>query len=310
MSPEFVTTHPDLTVEQTLARIRGALDHAETVYTIPVTEYRRIVGVVSLRDLIAASDDALITDLMSEAHVAEVTEDAETAARRTTDFGLLALPIVDSEQRLVGMLTVDDAARILKQEESEDAARQGGVEPLRRSYLSTPIRRLVRSRVVWLLVLAVGASLTVQVLDAFQATLAQLTVLALFVPLLIGTGGNTGNQAATTVTRSLALGEVAPRDVLRVLSREVRVGFCLGVLLGSLGMLFAGLIYEWQIGLVIALTLVAVCTVAATVGGMMPLIARAIHVDPAVFSNPFISTFTDATGLVIYFLIAKTVLGI
>ncbi|MGB3732408.1 magnesium transporter [Microbacterium sp.] len=310
MSPEFVTTHPDLTVAQTLTRIRGALDSAETVYTIPVTEYRRIVGVVSLRELMAASDSDLVGDLMSEAHVAEVTEDAETAARRTTDFGLLALPIVDSEQRLVGMLTVDDAARILKQEESEDAARQGGVEPLRRSYLSTPIRRLVRSRVVWLLVLAVGASLTVQVLDAFQATLAQLTVLALFVPLLIGTGGNTGNQAATTVTRSLALGEVAPRDVLRVLSREIRVGFCLGLLLGSLGFLFAGLIYEWQIGLVIALTLVAVCTVAASVGGMMPLIARSIHVDPAVFSNPFISTFTDATGLVIYFLIAKAVLGI
>jgi magnesium transporter len=310
MSPEFVTTHPDLTVAQTLTRIRGALDSAETVYTIPVTEYRRIVGVVSLRELMAASDSDLVGDLMSEAHVAAVTEDAETAARRTTDFGLLALPIVDSEQRLVGMLTVDDAARILKQEESEDAARQGGVEPLRRSYLSTPIRRLVRSRVVWLLVLAVGASLTVQVLDAFQATLAQLTVLALFVPLLIGTGGNTGNQAATTVTRSLALGEVAPRDVLRVLSREIRVGFCLGLLLGSLGFLFAGLIYEWQIGLVIALTLVAVCTVAASVGGMMPLIARSIHVDPAVFSNPFISTFTDATGLVIYFLIAKAVLGI
>ncbi|WP_298861398.1 magnesium transporter [uncultured Microbacterium sp.] len=310
MSPEFITTHPDLSVAQTLTRIRGALDSAETVYTIPVTVHRRIVGVVSLRELMAASEDDVIADLMSEAHVAEVTEDAETAARRTTDFGLLALPIVDSEQRLVGMLTVDDAARILKQEESEDAARQGGVEPLRRSYLSTPIRRLVRSRVVWLLVLAVGASLTVQVLDAFQATLAQLTVLALFVPLLIGTGGNTGNQAATTVTRSLALGEVTPRDVLRVLSREIRVGFCLGLLLGSLGLLFAGLVYEWQIGLVIALTLVAVCTVAASVGGMMPLIARAIHVDPAVFSNPFISTFTDATGLVIYFLIAKAVLGI
>jgi magnesium transporter len=210
----------------------------------------------------------------------------------------------------VGILTIDDAARILKQEESEDAARQGGVEPLRRSYLGTPIRQLVRSRVVWLLVLAVGATLTVQVLDTFEATLAQMTVLALFVPLLIGTGGNTGNQAATTVTRSLALGEVSPRDVLRVLSREIRVGFCLGLLLGTLGFVIAGLIYEWHVGLVIGLTLVAVCTVAASVGGMMPLAARAIRVDPAVFSNPFITTFVDATGLVIYFLIAKTVLGL
>lgn len=310
MSPEFVTTHPQLTVRETFARIRAALDSAETVYTLPVTDARRVVGIVSLRDLMSADEDAVIVDVMSEPHVAEVTEDAEIAARRTTDYGLLALPVVDGEQRLVGILTIDDAARILKQEESEDAARQGGVEPLRRSYLSTPIRRLVRSRVVWLLVLAVGAALTVQVLDAFEATLAQMTVLALFVPLLIGTGGNTGNQAATTVTRSLALGEIVPRDVLKVLSREIRVGLCLGLLLGMLGFAIAGLVYEWHIGLVIGLTLTAVCTVAASIGGIMPLAARAMKVDPAVFSNPFITTFVDATGLIIYFLIAKAVLGI
>ncbi|WP_313357150.1 magnesium transporter [Microbacterium sp.] len=310
MSPEFVTTHPRLTVRETFTRIRAALHSAETVYTLPVTDARRVVGIVSLRDLMSADEDALIADVMSEPHVAEVTEDAEIAARRTTDYGLLALPVVDGDQRLVGILTIDDAARILKQEESEDAARQGGVEPLRRSYLSTPIRRLVRSRVVWLLVLAVGATLTVQVLDAFEATLAQMTVLALFVPLLIGTGGNTGNQAATTVTRSLALGEITPRDVRKVLSREVRVGLSLGLLLGILGFTLTGLIYDWHVGLVIGLTLTAVCTVAASIGGIMPLAARAIKVDPAVFSNPFITTFVDATGLIIYFLIAKAVLGI
>lgn len=311
MSPEFVTTHPQLNVAQTLERVRSALGIAETVYTVPVTDgERRVVGVVSLRDLLSAEPDAEIAELMNEVHVAVATEDAEAAARRTTDLALLALPIVDSEQRLVGILTIDDAARILKQEESEDAARQGGVEPLRRSYLSTPIRRLVRSRVVWLLVLAVGATLTVQVLDAFETTLAQMTVLALFVPLLIGTGGNTGNQAATTVTRSLALGEVTARDVRRVLSREIRVGFSLGLLLGALGFALAGLVYDWHIGLVIGLTLVAVCTVAASIGGIMPLAARAIKVDPAVFSNPFITTFVDATGLIIYFLIARAVLGL
>ncbi|MEJ1088011.1 magnesium transporter [Microbacterium sp. Mu-80] len=311
MSPEVIITHPQSTVGDTMRRVRAGLDHAETIYTLPVTDAgRRVVGVVSLRDLLAASDDDAIADLMSDAHVANADEDAETVARRTTDLGLLALPIVDSEERLVGVLTIDDAARILKQEESEDAARQGGVEPLRRSYLSTPIRRLVRSRVVWLLVLAVGATLTVQVLDTFEATLAQMTVLALFVPLLIGTGGNTGNQAATTVTRSLALGEITPRDVRKVLSREIRVGLSLGLLLGLLGFGIAGLVYDWHIGLVIGLTLTAVCTVAASIGGIMPLAARAIKVDPAVFSNPFITTFVDATGLIIYFLIAKAVLGI
>ncbi|MGF3056319.1 magnesium transporter [Microbacterium sp. YY-01] len=311
MSPEFVSTHPTLTVGQTMQRVRTRLDDAETIYTLPVTDHgRKVVGIVSLRDLMANDDDAVIGDIMKDVRAVTANTDAESAARVCTDLGVLVLPIVDSEQRLVGILTLDDAAKILKQEVTEDVARQGGVEPLSRPYLSTPVNRLMRSRVVWLYVLAIGATLTVQVLAHFEATLTELTALALFVPLLIGTGGNTGNQAATTVTRALALDEVRPRDVLLVLSRELRVGFLLGLSLGVVGFGIAGLIYGWDIGAVIGLTLVAVCTVAATIGGIMPLAARAIRVDPAVFSNPFISTFVDATGLIIYFFIAKTVLGI
>ncbi|MBK0419825.1 magnesium transporter [Leucobacter sp. CSA1] len=309
MTPEYVSTRFNFTVGQTLARVRERLDEAETVYTLPVLDgSRQVVGVVSLRDLLGADESAAIEAIMQPAHTAEATDEAEFAARRCADLGLLALPIVDSESRLVGMFTIDDAVRILEHEESEDAARQGGVEPLRRPYLSTPVLTLVRSRVVWLLVLAVGATLTVRVLSAFEATLEQVTVLALFVPLLIGTGGNTGNQAATTVTRALALGDVKPRDILKVLSRELRTGCALGLLLGALGFAVAGLVYSPLIGLVIGLTLLAVCAAAATVGGAMPLVARAIRVDPAVFSNPFITTFVDATGLVIYFLIARAVL--
>lgn len=311
MSPEVVTTHPELTVDETLRRLRPRIHDAETVYTLPVVDReRRIIGIVSLRDLLGADDTALIDSLMRDAQTALATEDAEVAARRCADLGVLALPVVDSESRLVGIFTIDDAVRILEREESEDAARQGGAEPLRRPYLSTPILSIVRSRVVWLFVLAVGATLTVQVLSVFEATLEQMTVLALFVPLLIGTGGNTGNQAATTVTRALALNDVRPRDVLKVLTRELRVGAMLGLLLGTLGFAITSLVYQPDVGLVIGLTLLAVCTVAATIGGVMPLVARTIHVDPAVFSNPFITTFVDATGLIIYFLIARAVLGL
>lgn len=311
MSPEVVTTHPGLTVAQTLRRLRAQVHDAETIYTLPVLdEQRRVVGVVSLRDLLAAEEETQIGSIMGEASTAGATEDAESAARRCADLRLLALPVVDSESRLVGVLTIDDAFRILEREESEDAARQGGVEPLHRPYLATPVRSIVRSRVAWLLVLAIGATLTVQVLEVFESTLEQLTVLALFVPLLIGTGGNTGNQAATTVTRALALGDVHPRDTARVLFREMQVGALLGLLLGTLGFTITGLVYEWPVGLVIGLTLIAVCTMAATVGGVMPLVARAVKVDPAVFSNPFITTFVDAIGLVIYFLIARAVLGL
>ncbi|WP_029088341.1 magnesium transporter [Brevibacterium album] len=311
MSPEYVSVRPDRTADCALRRVREKGREAETVYTLPVVDdHRRLVGVISLRDLFEAEPGTVVADLMQEPHAAQAASDAEEAARRCTELGLLALPIVDSESRLVGILTVDDAVRILRDAEKEDSARQGGVEPLSRPYLSTPALSLMRSRVVWLLVLAVGATLTVRVLSAFEATLEQVTVLALFVPLLIGTGGNTGNQAATTVTRAIAVNEVRPRDALRVLAREARVGGSLGILLGTLGFTITAVVFDPQIGAVIGLTLLAVCTAAATVGGLMPLAARAIGADPAVFSNPFISTFVDAAGLVIYFAIARAVLGI
>ena len=291
MTPEFVTTHVGMTAGESIERVRARLADAETVYTIPVLDHgRRVAGIVSLRDLLGADPASPVETFMQPAHTSEATEEAEVAARMCTDLRLLALPIVDSESRLLGMLTIDDAVRILEHEESQDAARQGGAEPLNRPYLSTPVFT------------------TVQVLSAFEATLAQVTALALFVPLLIGTGGNTGNQAATTVTRALALGDVRPRDILRVLSRELLTGALLGLLLGAIGFGIAAVVFSPDMGLVIGLTLLAVCTVAAAVGGIMPLVARAIRVDPAVFSNPFITTFVDATGLVIYFLIARVVL--
>ncbi|MCL2455351.1 MAG: magnesium transporter [Micrococcales bacterium] len=311
MSPEYVSAYADQTVDDAMGRVRARLDDAETVYTLPVLDAgRKVVGVVSLRDLLRADPSAQVRDLMREAQTAAADDDVEIAARRCADQGLLALPIVDHEARLVGILTIDDAVRILEQEESEDTARQGGVEPLRRPYLSTPVSAIIRSRVVWLLVLAVSAILTVQVLSTFEATIEQVTVLALFVTLLVGVGGNTGNQAATTVTRALALGDVRPRDIVHVLTREARVGFSLGALLGTMGVVLAGLVYGFQIGLVVGLTLLAICTLAATVGGVMPLVARTIRVDPAVFSNPFITTFVDATGLIVYFLIARAILQI
>src|SRR5699024_6731235 len=241
-------------------------------------------------------------------YTAVVTESAESVARRIADLSVIAMPIVDKESRLVGIFTIDDAMRILEREESEDVARQGGVEPLQRPYLSTPVSRLFSSRIVWLFVLAVGATLTVQVLSVFEDTLAEVTALALFIPLLIGTGGNTGNQAATTVTRALALDDVRPGDIIKVASRELRTGFLLGCMLGLIGLGLTGLIFSFDVGLVIGLTLVAVSTVAATIGGVWPIVATSMRVDPAACSTPFITPFVDASGLVLYFQIAKAIL--
>ncbi|HRO31651.1 MULTISPECIES: magnesium transporter [Micrococcaceae] len=311
MSPEYVTTRAEHTARQALDRVRSGLADAETVYTVPVIDDgRKVLGVVSLRALLRAAPEAPVSALMRPAYTATVTDPAENAARRCANLKVLALPVVDAEGRLVGILTVDDALRILEDADSEDQARMGGSEPLRRPYLATPVLSLVRSRVVWLLVLAIGATLTVQVLEVFEQTLEQMVVLSVFIPLLIGTGGNTGNQAATTVTRALALEDVTPGDIAKVMLRELRVGLSLGLALGTAGFAVTSVVYDVSIGTIIGLTLASICTMAATVGGAMPLIAKAIGVDPAVFSNPFITTFVDATGLLVYFFIARAVLGL
>ena len=254
MSAEVYGIAPDLTAARALGDVRSVLDYAETIYTLPVTEDRVLLGVVSLRDLMTAPPDTAVTDIMRLAESARATELAEDAARRCADGRLVALPVVDSDNRLVGILTVDDALRIIEEADGEDQDRLSGSEYLRQRYLTTSVGTLVRSRVVWLLVLAIGAALTVQVLDVFEATLAEVVTLALFVPLLIGTGGNTGNQAATTITRALALRDVATGDIGKVLAREFRVGLSLGLILGSVGLVITGLIFGRSIGLVIGLT--------------------------------------------------------
>lgn len=311
MSPEYVSVRDTDSVSKALAKVKGNISSAETIYTIPVVDTaRELVGVVSLRELMKSSGRLKVSKVMQEPHMVTATDDEEFAARTCADLKVLALPVVDSETRLVGILTFDDALRILEQEESEDAARSGGAEPLRRPYLSTPVFSIVRSRVVWLLVLAFGATFTVSVLGAFEDAIEELVVLTLFIPLLIGLGGNTGNQAATTVTRALALQDIRTKDIWQVLFRELRVGALLGLLLGAIGFGLTSLMFGLEIGTVIGLTLFAICTVAATVGGVMPLVGLALRADPAVFSNPFITTFVDATGLIIYFFIARAVLGI
>lgn len=311
MSPEVPEIYREMTVDEALAKLRATADAVETIYTLPVTRKdRRLVGVVSFRELFMARGNRMVEDLMREPVFAYAYDDAEETARWFLPLDLLAMPIVDESKRLVGLLTWDDATDIVEEEDSEDSARAGGTEALQQPYMSTPLLKLVRSRIVWLLVLAVSALLTVQVLDAFEETLAAAVVLSLFIPLLTGTGGNTGNQAATTVTRALALGDVRKKDILAVMWRELRVGMLLGAVLGLLGVGLATLAYGFDIGLVIGITLFLVCSMSATVGGMMPILAKAVGADPAVFSNPFISTFCDATGLIIYFFIAKAVLGI
>jgi magnesium transporter len=311
MSPELVAIPNSFTVGQALERIRTRGQNAETIYLLPIVgDGRILVGVVSLRRLLFTDKDTPVEEIMSEPVMVDAREDKEAAARIVREQGLLALPVVDGEARLLGLFTVDDAMSILEAEESEDIARIGAAEPLRRPYLTTSILGLVRSRVGWLLVLILAATLTVNVLDYFEATLAQVVALALFIPLLIGTGGNAGAQSATTVVRAMAVSDVRFRDLPRVVGREIVTGFLLGAVLAIVGFVPAGLLVDWDIAFVLASALIVVCTLATLIGSLIPMLAQRVGVDPAVVSAPFITTLVDATGLVVYFVIARAVLGL
>jgi magnesium transporter len=311
MSPEYVAVRLDNTCAEAVARVREGGRDAATVYALPVVgQGRHLVGMLSLRTALLADPDQPVSEVVEHLEGIPALSHEEDAARRMLRLDLVAAPVVDSEGRLLGILPWDDALDIAREADEEDAARTGATEPLRQPYLSVPVLRLVRSRIVWLLVLAVSAALTVSVLDGFEDELATVVTLALFIPLLTGTAGNTGSQAATTVTRALATNDVRARDLFAVAGRELRVGAAMGLALAAIAFLPVTAFAGSELATVVSLTLALVCPLSATVGGVMPLIARTLGVDPAVFSTPFISTFCDATGLLLYFFIAKSVLGI
>ena len=312
MSPELVLLRQDFTVEQALAYVRSRGGNAETVYTLPVADNsRRFIGVATLRDLVLSAPTGTVAEhTTTNVPTVQATEDAEAAARLMQEANLLALTVVDSENRVVGLLTIDDAVEMIEAADSEDIARQSAAEPLTVHYMAAGVWRLARARVVWLLLLVIAAALTVNVLAAFEGTLEGRAQVAFFIPLLIGTGGNVGAQAATAAVRALALGEVRSSDVLRVAWRECRVGFLLGIMLALLAFVIATVFVDLDLAVAVAIALIAVCTWAAIVGSTMPLLARRIGIDPAVISAPLVTTLVDATGLIIYFLVAIAVLGI
>ncbi|WP_083895887.1 magnesium transporter [Nocardia jiangxiensis] len=312
MTPEVVALHRDLTVEQALGVVRAKGAHAETVYTLPVVDGgRRLTGVVEMRALVLSDPGTPLTELVVTAPVfARATDAAEKAARLMRETNLINLPVVDSEDRLVGLLTIDDAVEVIEAADSEDVARQAGASPWAGHYMAAGVFQLARYRAMWLLLLLVAATLTVTVTDAFEVTLTRAAHLALFIPLLIGAGGNAGAQAATSCVRALAVGEVRVSDLLKVIWRECRVGLVLGSMLAVVGMVIGAAFVGAQIAVVVGITLVIICGWAATIGGTMPLLAKKLRIDPAVISAPMVTTLVDATGLIIYFTTAKLVLGI
>ena len=276
-----------------------------------VSDGRRLVGTVTLGDLVISDDDRLLKDIVDVfAPRVRASEPAEDAARLMQEANLVSLAVVDSEDRFLGLLTFDDALEVIEAADSEDMARQSGASPVGDHYVSVSVLRLVGARSVWLMLLIVAATLTVNVMQAFETTLEEVTALAMFVPMLIGTGGNVGAQSATAIVRALAVGEVRVRDLPRVIWKEARVGLLLGIMLAGLALAIGSLLVGFAVAAVVACSVIAVCTWAAIIGSAMPLFARKVGVDPAVVSSPMVATLVDATGLIIYFSIARLVLGI
>jgi magnesium transporter len=292
-------------------------DEAESLhYLYVVDRYDRLLGVVPIRSLLLARPNVTIETIMQTNVVSIlVTADQEELAETVSKYDFVSIPVVDLAGRLLGVVTVDDVLDILEEEATEDIQRLGGSEPLDQPYFAVSVMHMVRKRVIWLLLLFVAATLTGTVIRTFEYELETVIALGIFIPLVTGTGGNAGSQTVTTVIRALALGEVKLDDILRVWKREVLTGLLLGLLLGVVGFIRAitwdtGYRTFWDVSLVVALTLPLVVIWANSVATVVPIIAERLKIDPTVISAPMITTIVDATGLAIYFLIAKWLLGL
>lgn len=314
MTMEYVDLKRRMTVEQAFERIRATALDSETVYTCYVTDSRRkLEGVITVRELLMAPKDAVLMDIM-ETNVKFVTThtDQEEAARLLSKYDFLALPVVDAEERLVGIVTVDDAIDVIQEETTEDMEMMAAISPSDKPYLKTGVFTTWKQRVPWLLLLMISATFTSTIIASYEGALATSVVLTGFIPMLMDTGGNAGSQSSITVIRGLSLGEIRYRDVPRLVGKELCVAVLCGLSLAAANFIKLMLVdrVTLPVAAVVSLTLVCVVLVSNFVGSVLPVLAKRIGFDPAVMASPFITTIVDAVALIIYFNIAKLLLGI
>ena len=314
MTIEYVRLRRQFTVEQAIKHIRRTGIDKETIYTCYVTDdNRRLLGFVSVKTLLLSDEEASIEDVM-ETNVIYVytTEDRETVANLFHKYNFIALPVVDEEQRLVGIVTVDDAFDVMQEEYTEDIEKMAAITPSGKPYLKTSVFALWKARIPWLLLLMISATFTGMIITAFEQALAAQVTLAAFIPMLMDTGGNCGSQSSATVIRGLSLDEIEFSDLLRVQWKEIRVAVLCGVTLAAAS--FAKLLLfdkvTLAVALVVCVTLAATVLCAKVVGCTLPILSMKVGFDPAVMSSPFITTIVDAISLILYFSVATAVLGL
>ncbi|MEE1263674.1 magnesium transporter [Ruminococcus sp.] len=316
MTTEFISLRPDMTAEMAIKRIRRTGVDKETIYTCYVNDdYNRLIGITTVKDLLLAEDDDLVKDMMEENVISVHTlDDQEEVARIFSDYDFLALPVVDNEQRIVGIVTIDDAIDVIREEATEDIEKMAAVLPSDKPYMRTSVWGIYKKRVPWLLVLMLSATFTSTIISAFDGMLASVIILSSFIPMITGSGGNAGSQASVSVIRALSLGEIEFKSMFKVLWKELRVAALCGLTLAAANFVKL-MVFDLRgnenavvIALVVSLTLVGTIIMAKIVGSSLPLLSSKIGLDPAVMANPLISTVCDSLSLLIYFGVASTLL--
>ena len=314
MTIEYVALKKDMTVKKALERIKKTGIEKETIYTCYVIDdNRKLEGILSLRKLVTSPDEEIIEDIMKQNLIYVNThDDQEKVAHLFKKYGLIAIPVLDKEERLTGIITIDDAVDVIEQENTEDFHKMAAMEPSEMEYLDTSFLRLAKHRITWLLILMVSATFTGRIIQRYEEVLQSVVILAAFIPMLMDTGGNAGAQSSTLVIRGLALGEIRAKDILKVIMKELAVSSVVGIVLA--GFNFIRIYYfegtEFKIALTVAITLFLTVVLAKIVGGILPIIAKKLKVDPAIMASPLITTIVDAVALVVYFSLATWLLGI
>ena len=321
MTTEYVSLRPEMTVEESILRIRRQGVDKETIYTCYVTEGRKLIGIITVKDLLLAEDDEMRVKDMMETNLISVSThtDQEEVAKMFSKYDFLALPVVDLENRMVGIVTVDDAIDVLEDEATEDMEKMGGILPSEKTYIRSSAWELFKNRIPWLLLLMVSATFTGMIITAFEDALAVQVALTAFIPMLMGTGGNSGSQSSVTIIRALSLDELKLGDLPRVVWKEIRTAVLCGLALAVIcylkiwlvdGLLLGNANITPTVNLVVCLALFVTVLAAKVVGAALPMAAKALKLDPAVMASPFITSIVDAISLLVYFLFAKALLPI
>lgn len=314
MTAEFVDLKQHMSVSDAIARLRTKGKDSRSVYTCyVVSESRRLEGVITLRELLFAPDNELVGQLMNKDVITVRTaQDKEIAAKTMMKYDLITLPVVDTENRLVGIITSDDVMDVIEEEATEDFEKMAAMQPSEKPYLKTNVFALARKRIGWLLILMISGMITGGILGKFEAAFSALPILVTFIPMITDTGGNSGSQSSTLIIRGMAVGEITPRDLPKVLWKELRVSLIVGIVLSAVNYVRLIITYPGNegIALTVALAMLATVVLAKTAGGVLPIAAKLLHADPAIMAAPLITTIVDAVSLVCYFLIAQALLPI